>query len=85
MRIMSLRVSVEPELQEKLDWLCRKTGRTRSALVREALWEYVDKCAKRTWPEELFQFKPSKSCPRFESLRTDLLPDRDNIFGDNSN
>jgi hypothetical protein len=80
--VVSFHVYVEPELQDKLDALCKKTGRKRNALVREALRDYVEKQAVSAWPPSFFDFKADQSFPRFESLRDDLAPDRDNIFGD---
>jgi hypothetical protein len=81
---MSFHVYVEPELQDRLDALCKKTGRKRNALVREALRQYVEKEAAASWPASLFDFKPDPSFVRFESLRDDLPPDRGNIFGNDS-
>ena len=77
---MSFHVYVEPDLEQKIEDLCKRTGRKRNAIVREALREYVDKCSPQDWPDDVFNFKPNSKLTRFESLRAELLADRDDIF-----
>ncbi len=77
---MSFHVYVEPELERKIEDLCKKTGRKRNAIVREALKEFVEKHSTQAWPDAVFDFKPNSKLARFESFRGDLLPERDNIF-----
>ncbi len=79
---MSFQVYIEPELQEKLDALCKKMGQKRNTLVREALREYLGRRLEKSWPDAVFQFKPDRALPRFEERRDELFPDRDNIFAD---
>ncbi len=77
---MNFHVYIEQELESKLELLCKKTGSKRNSLVREALREYLKNHLSQQWPESVFDFKPDRHLPRFESLRGDLPPDRDNIF-----
>lgn len=77
---MSFHVYIEPELESKLDSLCKKTGEKRNAIVRKALREYVESQLNSEWPENLFDFKPDKSLPRFEEYRREFSADRDDIF-----
>ena len=79
---MSFHVYLEPELQYRLDALCSKTGRKRNTLVREALREFLEKRIEKSWPAVVFDFKSDPALPRFESMRSDLLPDRENVFAD---
>ena len=79
---MSFHVYIEPDLELKLDALCRKTGQKRNTLVRDALREYVNSRLKATWPEDVFRFKPDPDLVPFESLRGDLLPERDDMFAE---
>jgi hypothetical protein len=79
---MSFHVYLEPQLQEQVDALSKKTGRKRNAIVREALREYVAKQVKQDWPEEVFRFSADPKLTRFESLRQDSLSQRENIFQD---
>lgn len=77
---MSFHVYVEPDLERKIEDLCKKTGRKRNAIVREALKEFVEKHSTQAWPDAVFNFRPNSKLARFESLRADLPPERDNIF-----
>ena len=42
---MVIGVRVEPELEQRLDRLARSLGKSRSACVREAIAQYVDRFA----------------------------------------
>lgn len=77
---MSFHVYVEPELEEKIEAVCKKTGRKRNTIVREALREYVEKLASQEWPDDVFRFKPDAELSRFESLRENMYQQRDDIF-----
>lgn len=77
---MSFHVYVEPDLERKIEDLCKKTGRKRNAIVREALKEFVEKHSSQSWPESVFDFKPSSKLTRFESLRVDFSQEREDIF-----
>ena len=79
---MSFHVYVEPELEHQLEALCKRTGKKRNAVVREALREYVTRQSERPWPKAVFQFKPDPNLVRFETTRTDLPVERDSIFSD---
>lgn len=81
---MSFHVYLEPDLQAKVEAYCKKTGRKRNAVVREALRQYVENHLAVEWPKEVFQFKPDRNMTRFESLRDDLLPVRDEIFSNDN-
>lgn len=79
---MSFHVYVEPELERKIDALCKLTGRKRNAIVREALREYLNRQISNTWPDEVFDFKPNNKLIRFESLRSEFPPEREDIFSE---
>ena len=40
---MAIGVRVEPELEQQLDQLAKRMGKTRSACIREALAQYVQR------------------------------------------
>lgn len=80
---MSFHVYIEPDLESKLDTLCKKTGEKRNAIVRKALRAYVNSHLTADWPEGLFDFKPDKSLPRFEATRSEFASDRDDVFHQN--
>jgi len=77
---MSFHVYLEPELELKIEILTKQTGRKRNSLVREALREYLEKHLQKAWPAAVFDFKPEPRLARFESLRSGLPPDREDIF-----
>lgn len=77
---MSFHVYIEPDLQLELEALCKKIGMKRNTIVREAVREYVARRKESTWPETVLRFKSDPALPRFESLRYDLLQDREDIF-----
>jgi hypothetical protein len=79
---MSFHVYVEPELELQLEELCKKSGKKRNAVVREALREYVTRQNERAWPTAVFHFKPDAKLVRFESTRSDLPLERDGIFSE---
>lgn len=78
---MSFHVYLEPELEYKLQSLCKKTGKKRNAIVREAIREYVDSHLSSEWPAAVFDFIPDKDLPPFENARNEGLIERDDIFG----
>jgi hypothetical protein len=77
---MSFHVYLEPDLELKLQALCKKTHSKRNTLIREAVREYVTKHSERSWPKSVIEFKPDPKLTRFESLRKSLRKDRDDIF-----
>jgi hypothetical protein len=77
---MSFHVYIEPELVEQLELLCKKTGRKRNAIMREALRSYLESNAQTKWPDAVFQFKPDPTLEPFETSRCEFLPERQGIF-----
>lgn len=80
---MSFHVYVEPELEQKIEAVCKRTGRKRNTIVREALREYIEKLSLQAWPDDVFRFKPDARLSRFESLRDNMPQQRDDIFAGN--
>lgn len=79
---MAFHVYIEPELEMKLDAFCKKTGKKRNTLVREALREFLDKRVSQDWPESVLKFKPDISLPPFEACRDELPAQRDDILAE---
>ncbi|MGH9548333.1 MAG: hypothetical protein ACRD3W_03120 [Terriglobales bacterium] len=77
---MSFHVYIEPELQQKLELFCQRTGRKRNAVMREALRNFLEQSTQITWPEAVFSFKPYPELDSFESMRSDFPPERKDIF-----
>lgn len=77
---MSFHVYLEPDLEVKLASLCKKTGKKRNAIVREALREYVDQHLNSAWPKGFFDFLPDPNLVPFENARMEDLIERGDIF-----
>lgn len=77
---MSFHVYLEPDLQAKLDSLCKKTGQKRNTLVREAVRQLVERNLDSTWPDAVFAFRADPALVPFESARKEFLNDRDWSF-----
>lgn len=77
---MSFHVYLEPDLELKLASLCKKTGKKRNAIVREALRDYVDQHLNTDWPKGFFDFAADPNTPAFEDARKEELFERGDIF-----
>lgn len=53
---MDMHMTIPAPLAGKLDDLARKTKRTRTVIVREAIEEYIDRCCRRQLEEEMARY-----------------------------
>lgn len=72
---MSFSVHLSNELVERLDQAARESGKTRNALVREAVGEWLDRRASK-WPASVMSFRGVRGITRFEENRKELRPPR---------
>jgi len=72
---MTVNIEVDDELLRQIDLAAAEGGTTRSALIQQALREWL--CEKRAgWPAEVMVFQGLSEAPRFESKREELkLPE----------
>ncbi|GAB4357981.1 MAG: hypothetical protein OHK0021_02270 [Bryobacter sp.] len=79
---MNFSVQMPDEMVKRLDRLAKETGKSRNALVREAVDAFMQGKQKKEWPPEMLALlddrkalrKAAKDIPPFESHRKDLLP-----------
>ena len=74
---MNFNIYLEDALGHKLENIAQKQGKSRNALVREAIKEFVDKQAYSHWTETIMSFQGVDEGITFESYRNDLLPPDD--------
>jgi hypothetical protein len=77
---LGFHVYIEPDLQEKLELLCKKTGKKRNAIMREALRSYLERNCQSSWPKAVFAFVCDPALRTFESFRSEFPPEREDLF-----
>jgi predicted transcriptional regulator len=72
-RFMNFSIHVDDELGNALDQLARVEHRSRNALIREALREFVASRQRQRWPESVKRLAGADpGLPPFEDHRGDL-------------
>ncbi|MGK7938782.1 MAG: ribbon-helix-helix domain-containing protein [Crocosphaera sp.] len=69
---MNFNVYIEDELGEKLQQVCRVTGKKRNAVIREALESWLSQNHLSTWSKLIDNFEGDKKIVPFESYRSEL-------------
>jgi predicted transcriptional regulator len=72
---MNFKVHLNDELVESLNQTARKIGRTRNALIREAVAQWFGRRPVK-WPSEVANFSGLRAFKRFEVDRKKLKPGR---------
>ena len=73
---MNFSVHLSDELVERLNQTARESGKTRNALIREAVAEWLGRRRAARWPEEVTDFRGIRGIKRFEENRKNLKPPR---------
>ncbi|MFO1428613.1 MAG: ribbon-helix-helix protein, CopG family [Candidatus Competibacteraceae bacterium] len=60
-------------LARRLQQISQETGRSRNALVREAVESWLASREQRRWPQEVLDFQGVPDAVPFEQSRADLL------------
>ena len=68
---MTFTVQIENELVRQIDIAAKETGETRSALIQQALREWLGH-KRAAWPAKVMAFKGIRGAPRFENERSEL-------------
>jgi len=71
---MNFSVHLNDELVERLKQTARESGRTRNALIREAVGEWLKRRRPDKWPAEVVNFRGIRGIRRFEDERKKLKP-----------
>ncbi len=74
---MTFSVHLEEDLFREVDRIAKESGKTRNAVIRHALREWLGQRKRAAWPASIVSFKGIKGFPRVEELRADLKPPRD--------
>jgi hypothetical protein len=78
---MNINIDVEDILGKQLDDLSKGLGKTRNALIREAVKEWIELHSHNSnWPESVLNFKGMPNLAPFESHRDELLQPKEGIF-----
>lgn len=74
---MNFSVYLDDEMVERLNCAARESRRTRNAVVREAVAEWLGRWKPSRWPAEILKFHGSRGIARFEDGRKALKPPRE--------
>jgi post-segregation antitoxin (ccd killing protein) len=74
---MNLTVYVDKEIAEKVKKLARSRNCSRSAIVNEALREWLKSNSSQRWPKRFFDFEALSEVPDFKSFRRYLKPPKE--------
>ena len=73
---MNFSVHLSDDLVERLNQTARESGKTRNALIREAVGEWLGRRRAAKWPAEVTNFRGIRRIKRFEENRKNLTPPR---------
>lgn len=71
---MNFSIHLNDTLARRLQQIAQETGRSRNALVREAVESWLASREQRRWPQEVLDFEGVPDAVPFEQSRVDLLP-----------
>ncbi|HEY3380773.1 MAG TPA: ribbon-helix-helix protein, CopG family [Vicinamibacterales bacterium] len=74
---MTFSIHIDQPTAEALARAARTSGRTRNALIREAIRTWLATAERAEWPTIVRRFTGEPRAARFEDLRTDLVEPRD--------
>lgn len=71
---MNFNVYVEDTLGKELEAIAHATGKSRNALIREAIQLWLSQHKKSQWSKAILEFKGVEDSVSFEDYRDELLP-----------
>ena len=72
--IVNFNIYLDDETGQLLNKVAKKSGKSRNALIRQAVREWLKRQGKPQWPEEVLAFKGMADMPLFEASRDRLRP-----------
>jgi predicted transcriptional regulator len=69
---MNFSVHLSNDLVERLDLAAKESGKTRNALVREAVGQWLERRRASKWPSAIMNFRGIAGIARFEESRKEL-------------
>ncbi|HYA34768.1 MAG TPA: ribbon-helix-helix domain-containing protein [Candidatus Binataceae bacterium] len=73
---MNFSVHLDQDTVERLNQTAKESGKTRNALIREAVAQWLALRQSSEWPPEVAKFKGVGRFRRFEAHRKELKPPR---------
>jgi Arc/MetJ-type ribon-helix-helix transcriptional regulator len=70
---MNFSLHLGDDLVRQLSAMSKATGRSRNALIRKAIEEWLERETCRQWPEEVLRFSGLPKAVPFEDARAELL------------
>jgi len=77
---MNFNVYMDPNLAKKLEAKIKESHKTRNAIIREALDQYLAGGSQKRWSEAFLNFTGDPNSILFESYRDKLSEDSDREF-----
>jgi hypothetical protein len=77
---MNINVYLEEPVAKALDRQVKTLGRTRNAIIREAVTEWLVTHEVKKWPDSILKFKGIKDATAFKKNRGELLPPKEDPF-----
>lgn len=74
---MNINIYIEDSLGNYLNQYAKQIGKSRNALIREAVKEWVAHHGIKRWPTSVLKFSGIRGVPTFESYRDELLPPKE--------
>ena len=74
---MNINIYIEDSLGNYPNQYAKQTGKSRNALIREAVKEWIVHHGMKQWPVSVLKFSGVKEIPAFESYRDELLPPKE--------
>jgi len=70
---LNINIYLQDQLLEEVDRLARETGKSRSALIREAIEAWLARrSGKEGWPTSVRDWRGAPEFPPFERARSEL-------------
>jgi predicted transcriptional regulator len=71
---MNFNLYLEDKLAQKLQALSQSTGKSRNALVREAIQLLISQHQRSQWSSKIFDFQGLTDAICFEAYREEFIP-----------
>ncbi len=69
---MNFNIYLDDKIGQQLNHAAKQQGKSRNALVRQAVSDWLKRHGKSRWPDEVLAFKGLAAMPEFETSRRRL-------------
>jgi predicted transcriptional regulator len=74
---MTFSIYLDDKLAARLKRTAEQSRKSRNAIIREALAEWLSRSQPNQWPKAVREFRGVRNAPRFEAYRKELRPPRE--------